>query len=93
MRELEPGEVIFATFAPRRTGDLKPGTISFIGRLGAFEVLWRIEDGDYAGEFAMRLPASWQVNGAIWVPNGDLTLGVDGRGGTEPQASLSPPGA
>lgn len=69
---LDSGVRIVAVFEPRNKDDLKLGAEAMIGCEGEFEALWKIADGyDYAGEWAMRIPDDWQVDG-FWVPSGDL---------------------
>jgi len=68
---MTPGDRLNATFAPRRTDDLKPGVADYVGTKSDFEVLWKIDEGPYAGEFAMRLPLDWECDG-VWTPSGDF---------------------
>jgi hypothetical protein len=65
-------EPILAEFRPLRTDDLKPDATSMIGAIGAFEPLWRIADGDYRGQWALRIPGDWPIQSAVWVPECDL---------------------
>lgn len=62
---------ITATFAPRRTDDLLPGVVEWIGRKLIWQAYWVIEEGSYEGEWAM---APCDVSGCpfAWVPSGDL---------------------
>lgn len=66
------GLLVKAIFSPRRVDDLKAGATDLIGLSGLFEALWVIEEGPYAGEWAMRMPRNWPPVEAIWVPEGDL---------------------
>lgn len=63
-----------ATFRPRRTDDLKEGSPEWVGWHGTWRVLWEIEDGDYAGEWACE-PVSEKPRTFIWAPSGDLVTG------------------
>ncbi|WP_156467801.1 MULTISPECIES: hypothetical protein [unclassified Methylobacterium] len=77
---LRSGSRVIAAFQPRRTDDLKAAALSRVGCVGMFEALWLIDaDYHYAGEWAMRIPTDWDIEDAIWVPDGDLTP-VDGHG-------------
>ncbi|MHC2016297.1 hypothetical protein [Methylobacterium sp. CM6247] len=73
---LEPYAWVLAVFEPRVTHDLSDATKTLIGQTGVFEVYWRIEEGyDYAGEWAMALPAEWRDRSSeVWVPSGDLRI-------------------
>jgi hypothetical protein len=67
---------VLATFAPRRRDDLKPQAVAWIGRRVEWSAEWIVEDGAYAGQWAMRPsdpspPAGLQTLG--WVPFCDLT--------------------
>lgn len=69
---LEQFDRICAVFAPKRTDDLKPGVAAHIGRETEWEALWIIEEGAYAGQWAMapRHGEGWPM---AWAPLGDLT--------------------
>lgn len=69
------GITVRCKFSPVRADDLKVEMLPWIGKEGDFEALWIIDDdGDYAGQWAMRLPRSWEISSAIWVPESDLTI-------------------
>lgn len=70
---------IRAVFAPLSTDDLKPGSRAFIGRSGIWYAAWRIEDGDYEGQWAM-VPkeAGWPFH---WAAECDLELIAEMNGG------------
>lgn len=73
--DLNRYDVIEATFKPRRSDDLKPGSEEWIGRRLTWIAGWEIEDGDYVGEFACSLhgAAPEPHPPFVWVPSGDLT--------------------
>ena len=62
-----------AIFEPRRRDDLVPGGDGLIGQACEWVAGWILEDGNYAGEWAMiyALPAQYDLPFA-WVPSGDL---------------------
>ena len=62
---------IDATFNPRRTDDLQNDAEQYIGQGGVFQAMWKIEDGEYEGEWAMMPPVGW---GFAWVPSCDLVI-------------------
>jgi hypothetical protein len=69
------GARVLGAFYPRRVDDLKGDAQPLVGRVGQFEALWKITDGEtYAGEWAMKIPADWPIETAIWVPSGDVRL-------------------
>jgi hypothetical protein len=69
------GTKVRCIFSPARADDLKPELRAWIGKEGAFEALWIINnDENYEGQWAMRLPQDWNVSTAIWVPECDLTI-------------------
>lgn len=75
------GDIINAVFQPRTTHDLKESAIPMIGMQGDFEALWLIEEGEYIGEWAMKIPREWPVRDACWVPDGDLRHAGEGSVG------------
>lgn len=68
------GSTVVAKFWPMRVDDLKPDAVDLIGRTGVFEALWQIEDGPYKDQWAMRIPQSWPIESAFWVPQCDLRI-------------------
>ena len=74
------GSLVYGRFDPRRTDDLKPSATAVIGQLGWFEVLWVIEDGDYVGEAALKLPPDWNADDILWIPERDFKPEVDCTG-------------
>lgn len=74
---MRPYEKVQATFKPKRTDDLKPDAVKYIGRSGVFEALWKMGEDDpqeYEGMFAMRVPDEWETKDFIWVPECDLEI-------------------
>jgi hypothetical protein len=75
MSDLQQFARVTATYRPRRTDDLKTDTQRWIGYRGVWQAYWLIEDGPYAGEWAM-LPDRPDVSpvplDGYWVPSGDL---------------------
>jgi hypothetical protein len=71
--ELQQYDLVRARFEPKRTDDLRPGVAEFIGQTTEWEAYWIIEDGPYAGQWAM-VPRgkAWASRGWAWVPSGDL---------------------
>lgn len=66
---------ILATFQPTRADDLHNGAREYVGWRGAWEAQWVIEDGPYAGQWAM-LPVDRSVSFG-WVPLADLAALAD----------------
>lgn len=62
---------VLARFEPRRTDDLVPGAGELIGHQTYWQAVWEIEEGPYAGEWAMR-PMDRRQYPFAWVPLGDL---------------------
>lgn len=60
-----------ATFRPQRTDDLKPGAETWIGRTVEWEACWKIEEGQFAGDWAWR-PLVDDTPPFAWVPGCDL---------------------
>ena len=60
---------IKATFKPKRTKDLRPSSIKYIGKQGTFEAYWIIEEGRYKGQWAMFCNKFKRLG---WVPLEDL---------------------
>jgi hypothetical protein len=71
---LKRGSHIRGRFVPLRRDDLKPSILAYEGRSGVFETLWKIEDGPYKGDWALRIPKDWPVSDAFWVPERALFL-------------------
>lgn len=69
--ELEQYDVIEAIFTPRRTDDLRPSSQQ-VGVRQRWDVMWPIEDGDYAGEFAC-VENGFSTEFRGWIPSGDLS--------------------
>jgi len=52
---------------------LVPGVSEFIGQEARWKACWLIEEGEYAGEWAMTmLPDNGKLSPFAWVPSGDL---------------------
>ena len=66
------GSRITAKFEPKNIDDLQSGAKKFIGKSGVFEAMWIIEEGEYAGEWAMFAPKDWTAAEFAWVPLSDL---------------------
>lgn len=71
---IETGMEIVAKFVPNEMDDLKIEARFLIGRVGIFEALWKISDGKYRGQWAMKIPRDWPISSACWVPECDLRL-------------------
>jgi len=84
MPTLEYGTVIRAVFDPIDVCTLKKEAIPLIGREGLFEALWKIDDGDYRGYWAMKIPRDWPIQTACWVPDCDLRPLREDKEGREP---------
>lgn len=77
MADLRQFDRVQARFQPKRTDDLRPGLEQWVGYEGTFEAMFEIEDGEYAGDWAM-LPREPITEGRVpldgyWVPYCDLT--------------------
>lgn len=73
MRDVRQFDVVVAKFQPRRRDDLVPGASDLIGQQARWKASWLIEEGEYAGEWAMTmLPDAGQFSPFAWVPSGDL---------------------
>lgn len=70
---MEQFQTITAEYRPVRTEDLVPGAEEFIGQVAEWQAVWIIEDGPYAGQWAMahRGDPGWPF---AWVPLCDLRL-------------------
>jgi len=67
---------ITATFRPRRTDSLIAGAEKWIGYRGVWQAAYILEEGAYAGEWAMECvddPTRWDMPFA-WVPITDLEV-------------------
>ena len=62
---------ITAIFKPRNTSDLVRGAAEYIGKELHFAAAWKIEDGEYAGEWAMQVIEDTPF---AWIPSGDLEV-------------------
>ena len=67
---IQPFDLVDATFKPQHAGDLKPRAAQFVGYRGIFRVMWEIEDGDYVGQWAFM--ADSEHFG--WMPECDLEI-------------------
>jgi hypothetical protein len=70
--ECKQFDLFAAIHAPLRTDDLKPGPLRLIGMRLIWEALWIIEEGEYAGQWAMRPLLSSDEGGWSWSPACDL---------------------
>jgi hypothetical protein len=65
-----------ATFAPLRTDNLKLGPLRMVGKRLVWKALWVIEDGEYAGQWAMAppvdMPSEFREGVWAWAPACDL---------------------
>jgi hypothetical protein len=74
---MEQFDIITATFQPVKTSDLKEGMQEWIGRKERWKAQWIVEDGSYAGDWAM-IPIKdkeYRVHPEfpyLWVPLCDL---------------------
>lgn len=73
MSALEFCDTVVATFAPKRTDDLKPGAAEFIGQRCVWQAAWPIEEGPYAGQWAMTWYGDSPRPPFAWTPLCDLT--------------------
>lgn len=65
---------IAGEFHPINTKDLKPAALPFIGKAGVWQYLWIIEEGEYAGQWAMG-PYNWpQLPPFTWASECDIKL-------------------
>lgn len=69
MTELNQFDVITAVFNPQRTDNLFPDAREMIGKSASWMASWIIEDGEYAGQWAM-LDRERRLG---WVPLCDLS--------------------
>lgn len=66
-------DVVLATFAPKRTDNLVVGLSPFIGERLHFQAGYLLEEGPYAGEWAMApFVNEWKTFPTAWVPLSDL---------------------
>jgi len=66
---------VVATFTPQKTIDLKKKAIPWVGRTLEWEALWIIEDGEYAGQWAMGPNIDHRPFPPFtWAPLCDLTI-------------------
>lgn len=73
MQDVRQYDVVVARFQPRRQDDLVPGASDLIGQEAKWKACWLIEQGEYAGEWAMTmLPENGKLSPFAWVPSGDL---------------------
>lgn len=70
---------VTATLKPRRVDDLKHGVDAWIDRELIWEAMWEIEDGEYAGYWAMSPIIDDLIERPpfAWVPFCDLSIAVD----------------
>ena len=65
-------------FCPRRRDDLKPAAVALIGQRLNLQVAWEIDEGEYAGEWALMaatgetLAGTSPLPGGMWIPSGDV---------------------
>jgi len=74
---MEQFETVIATFQPKVLHTLKPGCAPWIGKQGQWLASWIIEDGPYAGQWAMGIDIrddTWRGFPAAWVPEEDLII-------------------
>ena len=71
---MEQFDTMTAVFKPARTDDLKPEARAFVGQRIKWCAGWLIEDGAYAGQFAMIPHGPNSFTGWVpgWVPECDL---------------------
>ena len=69
---LQKHDLVIATFTPVVTTDIRPDARVAIGERGEFQALWIIEDGPYAGDWAM-MPLDSKRFRCTWVPLCDLS--------------------
>ena len=69
------GELVPGFYEPVRRDDLAPGANLCIGKFYRFNPLWIIEAGPYAKQWALQVPAIWDLSGGqFWVPAEDVRL-------------------
>jgi hypothetical protein len=73
---LEKHDVVVATFVPQKKDDLREFAKQHIGKCGEWTAAFLIEDGLYAGQFAM-IPIGNKFNPITWVPFCDLKIKGD----------------
>ena len=74
---MEQFETVTATFQPKVLNTLRPGCELWIGKSGKWTASWIIEDGPYAGQWAMGvhvLDETWRYFPAAWTPEEDLVI-------------------
>lgn len=70
-------DIVYAEFRPRRTDDLIPGASEYIGHRTHWRHGWVIDDGPYAGDYAM-IPCDFDTPYPFaWVPKCDLVIVED----------------
>ena len=67
---MEQFSTIAAEFRPRRTDNLRPGWLGWVGRPATWEAQFVLESGPYKGQWAM-VPQTEQPPPG-WVPLSDL---------------------
>lgn len=67
--QLTQFQEVTAVFNPKRTDDLLPDARKMVGKRARWYAAWIIEDGDYAGHWAM-LDCKHRLG---WVPFCDLS--------------------
>lgn len=68
---MEQFDRVDATFTPKHLDTLRPEAIPWVGHRDVWEALWFIDDGPYAGQWAMGLTTYTRLG---WVPLEDLTV-------------------
>lgn len=78
MDDIQRFDIFDATFQPRRTDDLKPLAIPIIGWRGQWQAMWKVDSGEYAGQWAFgihnELEQLGRYSGIIWIPQCDLVI-------------------
>jgi hypothetical protein len=68
---LKQYDIIAAEFCPKKTDDLQINAKQMIGLIIQWQCAWMIEEGEYAGQWAM-IPVHYHSGFSFWVPECDL---------------------
>ena len=68
-------EIVEAIFSPKRLDDLVPGAKNLIGRKFRWQCVFKIEGGEFDGQWAMMLLDQLGYQSPfVWVPECDLEV-------------------
>ena len=69
---------VWGTYNPKRTDDLKDEAKQYIGKRLLWRYMWEIEDGEYAGQYAMMPDYIAHKDMQMgWSPECDVDLGFE----------------